>query len=118
MIRERTSAGVGAARAEGWIGGRRKKLNPIKRREIAESAIIEVDLCYRDAISQCCIAIKQTQCSVRSRQLMTRRPIMGVRKRAALAIAFICVLASLGITRVTDPKLANEALKWRSHAAR
>jgi len=35
MIRERTSAGI----AEGPIGGRRKKLNPMKRREIAESAI-------------------------------------------------------------------------------
>ncbi len=43
---------------------------------------------------------------------------MGVRKRAALAIAFICVLASLGIMRVTDPKLANEGFKWLSHAAR
>jgi len=25
MIRERTSAGIGAPRAEGWISGRRKK---------------------------------------------------------------------------------------------
>jgi DNA invertase Pin-like site-specific DNA recombinase len=39
MIRERTSAGIAAARAEGRIGGRRKKLNPVKRREIAESVI-------------------------------------------------------------------------------
>jgi DNA invertase Pin-like site-specific DNA recombinase len=39
MIRERTSAGIAAARAEGRIGGRRKKLNPMKRREIAESVI-------------------------------------------------------------------------------
>ena len=39
MIRERTSAGLAAARAEGRIGGRRKKLNPAKRREIAESII-------------------------------------------------------------------------------
>jgi DNA invertase Pin-like site-specific DNA recombinase len=37
MIRERTSAGLAAARAEGRIGGRRKKLDPVKRREIAES---------------------------------------------------------------------------------
>jgi DNA invertase Pin-like site-specific DNA recombinase len=39
MIRERTSAGLAAARAEGHIGGRRKKLDPGKRKEIAESVI-------------------------------------------------------------------------------
>jgi len=39
MIRERTSAVLAAARAEGRIGGRRKKLNDVKRREIAESVI-------------------------------------------------------------------------------
>ncbi len=39
MIRERTSAGVAAARAEGRVGGRRPKLNASKRREIAESVI-------------------------------------------------------------------------------
>lgn len=39
MIRERTSAGLAAARAEGRIGGRRKKLDLAKRREIAESVI-------------------------------------------------------------------------------
>src|SRR5215475_5776907 len=39
MIRERTSAGLAAARAEGQIGGRRKKLDAAKRREIAESVI-------------------------------------------------------------------------------
>jgi DNA invertase Pin-like site-specific DNA recombinase len=39
MIRERTSAALAAARAEGRIGGRRKKLDPAKRREIAESVI-------------------------------------------------------------------------------
>jgi DNA invertase Pin-like site-specific DNA recombinase len=39
MIRERTSAGIAAARAEGRIGGRRKKLDAAKRREIAESVI-------------------------------------------------------------------------------
>lgn len=33
MIRERTSAGLAAARAEGRVGGRRKKLNDVKRRE-------------------------------------------------------------------------------------
>jgi DNA invertase Pin-like site-specific DNA recombinase len=33
MIRERTSAGLAAARAEGRIGGRRKKLDDTKRRE-------------------------------------------------------------------------------------
>jgi DNA invertase Pin-like site-specific DNA recombinase len=39
MIRERTSAGLAAARAEGRIGERRKKLDAAKRREIAESVI-------------------------------------------------------------------------------
>ena len=39
MIRERTSAGLAAARAHGRIGGRRKKLDAAKRREIAESVI-------------------------------------------------------------------------------
>lgn len=39
MIRERTSAGLAAARAEGRIGGRRKKLDAAKRQEIAESVI-------------------------------------------------------------------------------
>jgi DNA invertase Pin-like site-specific DNA recombinase len=39
MIRERTYAGLVAARAEGRIGGRRRKLNPAKRREIAQSVI-------------------------------------------------------------------------------
>jgi DNA invertase Pin-like site-specific DNA recombinase len=36
VIRERSSAGLAAARAEGRIGGRHKKLDPAKRREIAE----------------------------------------------------------------------------------
>jgi DNA invertase Pin-like site-specific DNA recombinase len=39
MIRERTSADLAAARAEGRIGGRRKKLDPGRRKEIAESVI-------------------------------------------------------------------------------
>ena len=34
---ERTSAGLAIARAEGRVGGRRKTLDPAKRREIAES---------------------------------------------------------------------------------
>jgi DNA invertase Pin-like site-specific DNA recombinase len=38
MIRERTSAGLAAARAEGRVGGQRKKLDVTKRREIAERA--------------------------------------------------------------------------------
>jgi DNA invertase Pin-like site-specific DNA recombinase len=36
MIGERTSAGLSIARAEGRVGGRRKKLDAAKRREIAE----------------------------------------------------------------------------------
>ena len=39
MIKERTTAGLAAARAEGRIGGRRKKLDAAKRREIAENVI-------------------------------------------------------------------------------
>jgi DNA invertase Pin-like site-specific DNA recombinase len=39
MIRERTSAGLAVARAEGRVGGRRKKLDAAKRREIAESVL-------------------------------------------------------------------------------
>src|SRR3546814_9167516 len=37
MIRERTSAGLAQARAEGRIGGRRRTLGDKQRREIAES---------------------------------------------------------------------------------
>lgn len=39
MIRERTSAGLAEARLEGRVGGRRRKLDDKKRREIAESVI-------------------------------------------------------------------------------
>ena len=39
MIRERTMAGLAAARAAGRIGGRRHKLNANQRREVAESVI-------------------------------------------------------------------------------
>ncbi len=39
MIRERTSAGLAQARAEGRVGGRRRKLGPKKRSEIAQSVI-------------------------------------------------------------------------------
>ncbi|MFG1481145.1 recombinase family protein [Xanthobacter sp. V4C-4] len=39
MIRERTSAGLALARAEGRIGGRRRKLGDTQRREIAESVV-------------------------------------------------------------------------------
>ena len=37
IIRERTKAGLAAARAEGRVGGRPKKLTPAQRKEIAES---------------------------------------------------------------------------------
>jgi DNA invertase Pin-like site-specific DNA recombinase len=40
MIRERTSAGVAAARAAGRVGPRRKKLDAGQRREIAENVIL------------------------------------------------------------------------------
>ena len=59
MIRERTSAGLAAARAEGRVGGRRKKLDAAKRREIAESVITgrksgaEMAPCTTSASQQC-----------------------------------------------------------------
>ncbi len=40
IIRERTSAGLAVARAEGRVGGRPRKLDATKRREIVESVII------------------------------------------------------------------------------
>ena len=39
MIRERTSAGLAQARAEGRVGGRRPKLNPKQRFEIADNVL-------------------------------------------------------------------------------
>lgn len=39
MIRERTSAGLAQARAEGRVGGRRRKLTTKQRAEIAESVL-------------------------------------------------------------------------------
>ncbi len=39
MIRERTTTGLAQAGAEGRIGRHRKKLDPKKRREIAESIL-------------------------------------------------------------------------------
>ena len=39
MIRERTSAGLAQARAEGRIGGRRRKIGDKQRAEIAESVL-------------------------------------------------------------------------------
>ena len=39
MIRERTKAGLDAARAEGRIGGRRPKLRDDQRRDVIESVL-------------------------------------------------------------------------------
>jgi DNA invertase Pin-like site-specific DNA recombinase len=39
VTRERTSAGLAAARAEGRVGGRRKKLDAAKTHEIAEGVV-------------------------------------------------------------------------------
>jgi DNA invertase Pin-like site-specific DNA recombinase len=39
MVRERTSAGLAAARAEGRVGGRRPKLTPQQRADIAENVL-------------------------------------------------------------------------------
>ncbi|MFT8246853.1 recombinase family protein [Roseomonas sp. BN140053] len=39
MIRERTSAGLAAARAEGRIGGRRPKLTAVQQADIADSVL-------------------------------------------------------------------------------
>lgn len=51
MIRERTSAGFAAARAEGRVGGRRKKLDAAKRREIAESVISGAEMARLYSVS-------------------------------------------------------------------
>jgi DNA invertase Pin-like site-specific DNA recombinase len=39
MVKERTAAGLAAARAEGRIGGRRPKLTPAQRADIAENVL-------------------------------------------------------------------------------
>lgn len=39
MVRERTSAGLAAARAEGRIGGRRPKLTPAQRADVVEHVL-------------------------------------------------------------------------------
>jgi DNA invertase Pin-like site-specific DNA recombinase len=39
MIGERTRAGLSAARAEGRIGGRRRKLNPVQRADIIDNVL-------------------------------------------------------------------------------
>ena len=39
MIRERTSVGLAQARAEGRVGGRRRKLTTRQRAEVAESVL-------------------------------------------------------------------------------
>jgi DNA invertase Pin-like site-specific DNA recombinase len=39
MIRERTSAGLAQARAEGRVGGRRPKLTPSQRGDVVENVI-------------------------------------------------------------------------------
>ena len=39
MIRERTRAGLSAARAEGRIGGRRHKLDPVQRADIIDNVL-------------------------------------------------------------------------------
>ena len=41
MIRERTKAGLDAARQEGRIGGRKPKLRPDQRKDIAENVLAE-----------------------------------------------------------------------------
>ena len=73
MIRERTTAGLAAARAEGRIGGRRR--NSIrKRNEIAESVISGRNLALKwpgstvsaqPTISRSSLSISQTELSVR-----------------------------------------------------
>lgn len=39
MVKERTAAGLAAARAEGRVGGRRPKLTPVQRADIAENVL-------------------------------------------------------------------------------
>jgi DNA invertase Pin-like site-specific DNA recombinase len=74
MIRERTSAGLAAARAEGRIGGRRKKLDPAKRREIAESVLSGrksgADMARLYSVSQ--PTVSRIVAEVRSQQIAAR----------------------------------------------
>ena len=39
MVKERTAAGLAAARAEGRVGGRRRKLTPAQRADIVENVL-------------------------------------------------------------------------------
>jgi DNA invertase Pin-like site-specific DNA recombinase len=39
MVRERTAAGLAAARAEGRVGGRRPKLTPQQRADVVENVL-------------------------------------------------------------------------------
>jgi len=68
MIRERTSGGADAARAAGRVGGRRKKLDDVKRRDIAESVIsgrktgAEMARSTASASQRCRASWQPTQC--------------------------------------------------------
>jgi DNA invertase Pin-like site-specific DNA recombinase len=67
MIRERTSAGLAAARAEGRVGGRRPKLTAVQRADIAKNV-----LSGRNTAAQMARLYKVSQPTV-SRLLATHR---------------------------------------------
>ena len=90
MIRERTSAGLAAARAEGRVGGRRKKLDASKRREIAESVLT---------------GRKSGADMVQDR---LRRGPTGVRNR--LVSAFGLIFVAVGVLLVFRPALMQRIL--------
>jgi DNA invertase Pin-like site-specific DNA recombinase len=70
IVRERTSAGLAAARAEGRIGGRRKKLDDTKRREIAEAVIsgrkTAAQMARTFSVSPPCVHVRESGVSYRA----------------------------------------------------
>src|SRR3546814_7404838 len=59
MIRERTGAGLAQARAEGRIGGRRRKLGDKKRRERSEEHTSELQSLMRISYAVFCLKKKK-----------------------------------------------------------
>jgi hypothetical protein len=105
MIRERESAGLAAARAEGRVGGRRKKLDTAKRREIAESVHLGPQIrCPRWPVSTASanrpshVSSPSTAPAWLSVQFCTNRPVTPKATGtvisayfAAIILAYMCI---------------------------
>jgi hypothetical protein len=107
MIRERTSAGLAAARGPGRIGGRRKKRDPAERREIAERHLRSQDWRGYGATLQ-----RQRADRVRHRRRAPHRPRLAAGEAAVpIDIDKIdeTVLALLHLT------LHDRARAWKGH---